>query len=133
MVGWAPKVQRRPKPSKEQPESAEELKSGGQGLGDAPKLLGTRANCSPYHFLWIPVTISKNSPEFPRISLCLKGTKEDKREEGRNNSLKMPLTKDVTWRTIDAQAVQLQSGTQWIPGRPLWNEQMGVDPRSDAS
>lgn len=114
--------------SKEQPESAEEMKSGGQGLGDAPRLLSTRANCSPYSFLWIPVTISKNSQEFPRIFLCLKGTKEDKREEERNNSLRMLLTQDVTWRMIDAQAVQLQNGAQWIPGRQLWNEQMDVDP-----
>lgn len=133
MVDWAPKVQRRPMSSKEQPESAEELKSGGQGLGDAPKLLGTRANCSSYRFLWIPVTISKNSQEFPRISLCLKGTKEDKREEGRNNSLRTPLTQDVTWQMIDAQAVRLRNGAQWGPGGPLWNEQMGVDPRTDAS
>lgn len=133
MVDWAPKVQRRPMSSKEQPESVEELKSGGQGLGDAPKLLGTRANCSSYRFLWIPVTISKNSQEFPRISLCLKGTKEDKREEGRNNSLRTPLTQDVTWQMIDAQAVQLWNGAQWVPGGPLWNEQMGVDPRIDAS
>lgn len=133
MVGWALKVQRRPISSKEQPESVEELKSGGQGLGDAPKLLGTRANCSSYRFLWIPVTISKNSQEFPRISLCLKGTEEGKREEGRNNSLRTLLTQDVTWQMIDAQAVRLRNGAQWGPGGPLWNEQLGVDPRTDAS
>lgn len=118
MVCWAPKVQRMPMSSKEQAESAEEKKSGGQGLGDAPKLLATRANCSSYRFLWIPVTTSKNSQEFPRISLCLKGTKEDKREEGRNNSLRLPLTQqDITWWTIDARAAQLQNGAQWVPGR----------------
>lgn len=40
------KCKERPKLEKEQPGSAGEMKGGGQGLHDSPKLLSTMANCS---------------------------------------------------------------------------------------